>query len=408
MKLNEMREERAKVIKAARDLLETAEKEKRDLTDEENGKYSELMNKQTDLRSKIDREEQLIEAERQLDMQHVPGEPVNPQDHRGMDNVPQETRISNALNAYFRGGQQALALHPEHARALQVTPDSSGGYLVMPEMFVNSLIKFVDDQVYMRQWGTVYSVPDSNSLGVPSLENDPADSNWTTELGTGSEDSTMSFGKRSLTPHPLAKRIKISDTLLRKVASAENLVRDRLGYKMAITQEKAFLTGSGASQPLGVFTADNNGIGTGRDVSTGNTTTSVTIDGLKEAKYTLKGQYWPSARWLGHRDLIKMVSKLKDGEGQYIWQEGAQAGEPDRLLGIPYAMSEFAPNTYTTGLYCAVLGSFQNYWIADSLGMRIQRLVELYAETNQVGLISRSETDGMPVLAEAFVRVTLA
>jgi hypothetical protein len=40
--------------------------------------------------------------------------------------------------------------------------------------------------------------------------------------------------------------------------------------------------------------------------------------------------------------------------------------------------------------------------------MEMQRLVELYAATNQIGFIGRKETDGMPVLAEAFVRVTLA
>ena len=39
--------------------------------------------------------------------------------------------------------------------------------------------------------------------------------------------------------------------------------------------------------------------------------------------------------------------------------------------------------------------------------MQVQRLVELYAETNQTGMIGRMESDGMPVLAEAFVRVQL-
>jgi len=39
--------------------------------------------------------------------------------------------------------------------------------------------------------------------------------------------------------------------------------------------------------------------------------------------------------------------------------------------------------------------------------MRIQRLNELYAATNQVGFISRLESDGMPVLEEAFARVKL-
>lgn len=219
----------------------------------------------------------------------------------------------------------------------------------------------------------------------------------------------MAFGKRNLEPHPLAKRILISNKLLRASAiQPESLVRSRLAYKFGITEEKAFLTGSGAQQPLGVFTASGDGISTSRDVSTGNSTTAFTFDGLKEAKYSLKGNYWPRARWIFHRDSVKMAAKLKDGEGRYIWEDSVRTGEPDRLLGFPVSMSEYAPNTFTTGLYVGIVGDFSQYWIADALMMAVQRLIELYAATNQVGFIGRLETDGMPVLEEAFARVTLA
>jgi Phage capsid family len=69
-----------------------------------------------------------------------------------------------------------------------------------------------------------------------------------------------------------------------------------------------------------------------------------------------------------------------------------------------------APNSSqaSTGEYVGLLGDFSHYWIADALSMQIQRLNELYAETNQVGFIGRLETDGAPVLEEAFVRVKLA
>ncbi len=110
---------------------------------------------------------------------------------------------------------------------------------------------------------------------------------------------------------------------------------------------------------------------------------------------------------LSARDVLAVIAKLKDGEGQYLWRESVRAGEPDRLLNLPVMMSEYAPNTLTTAQYVGALGDFSHYWIADALDMQIQRLVELYAETNQTGFIGRKETDGMPVLAEAFVRVKL-
>ena len=215
--------------------------------------------------------------------------------------------------------------------------------------------------------------------------------------------------RRELRPHPQAQFIKVSNTLLRQaILGADALVRDRLAYKMSIVEENAFMNGTGAQQPLGIFVASANGISTGRDVSTGNTTTELRTDNLKEVKYTLKQQYRANCTWIFHCSSIKMLAKLKDGEGRYIWQPAITAGTPDRLEGYPIYESEYAPSTFTTKLYLGILGDFSYYWIADALDMTIQKLVELYAATNQVGFISRSETDGMPVHETAFVRVKLA
>jgi HK97 family phage major capsid protein len=59
-------------------------------------------------------------------------------------------------------------------------------------------------------------------------------------------------------------------------------------------------------------------------------------------------------------------------------------------------------------LYVGIIGDFSFYYIADSLQLEFQRLDELYAGNSQVGFIARLESDGMPVLEEAFARVKLA
>jgi HK97 family phage major capsid protein len=74
---------------------------------------------------------------------------------------------------------------------------------------------------------------------------------------------------------------------------------------------------------------------------------------------------------------------------------------------VPVLVSEYAPNTFTTGLYLGLIGDLSYYWIADNMSMQIQRLVELGALTNQDYFIGRMKLDGMPVLEKAFVRVTL-
>jgi HK97 family phage major capsid protein len=423
-------EERANLINQARSLLEKAEGEDRDLTQEEQNTWDTLMTKADELRQRVDRLERQMELDQDVTQRHGPmplhtvqdlqtdvaTEDINPilRAYFGIQESEAEQRLRARQFATFRhflphwvsGDWRAMT--GEELRALQADLDVSGGYLRPPEQFINELIKAVDDMAYIRQWANTFTVTSAESLGVPTLETDPADANWTSELATGSEDSSMAFGKRQLAPKPLAKRIKISRKLIRAVPNAEQLVRDRLAYKFGITFEKACLTGSGANGPLGVFTASSDGISTGRDVSTGNTTSEPRFDGLIEAKYTLKQNYWPQARWMFHRDAVKIIAKLKDGEGQYLWRESVRVGEPDRILSFPVAMSEYAPNTFTTGLYVGILGDFRNYWIADALTLQFQVLQELYAESNQVGLIGRLESDGMPVLEEAFVRVKLA
>jgi HK97 family phage major capsid protein len=293
--------------------------------------------------------------------------------------------------------------HFNELRALQMDLDTAGGFLVTPQQFAAELIAVVDDLVFIRQNATVITLTSAATLGVPSRDVDIADSDWTSELNTGNEDTALAFGKRELSPHPLAKRIKVSNKLLRAGAlDVESIVRDRLAYKFAITQEKAFQVGDGVQKPLGLFTANTgNGISTARDTQTGSAT-NFTADGLITAKYNLKPQYWPNARWLFHRFAIAKIRQLKDTNGQYLW---APSGIGQAILEQPYDVSEYTPSTFTTGLYVGMLGDFSFYWIVDALSMQLQRLVELYAANNQTGFIARAELDGAPVLEEAFVRL---
>lgn len=403
-RLKELREQRARIVAEMRSILDAAEKEKRSPTAEETAKHDQLFGKTEELRTAIAAEERQIELDRDVaarsDEESRAKAPAKSAD------AAAELRMKG-FRSWLTGSSAGEGL--SEFRALSVGTDIEGGFLVTPEQFVAQLIKSVDNLVTIRRRATVIPVASAKSLGVPTLDADPADADWTTELQTGNEDSTMAFGKRVLNPHPFAKRIKVSNDLLRKsMLPAEQIVMQRLAYKFAVTEETAFMTGSGVARPLGVFTASVDGISTGRDVSAGNTSTSIGFDGLIGAKYAVKSQYWAKASWIFHRDAMAQISKLKDGDGQYVWRQSVREGEPDMVLGHPIDISEYAPSTFTTGLYVGLFGDFSFYWIADAMSMQMQRLSELYAETNQTGFIGRQEVDGMPVLAEAFARVKLA
>ena len=420
-RVKELTFEKRQLVKEAHDILDAAEAEDRDLVQEEENRWKELNKAIDDIDRRAGRHERIANLESTMSQSRgttaAGREPVEaataPAGERQQPDPQQEAR--QAFRKFLSHGYAPL--NAAEQRALQMDSDVVGGFLVAPQDFVTRLIKFIDDFVYIRSLATTMQVTNAESLGVPSLDTDPADSDWTAEIATGGEDSALRVGKRELRPHPLAKRIKISNKLLRaSTMDPESLVVSRLGYKFAITQEKAFLTGTGANQPLGLFTASSLGIDTSRDVSTGNTTTAIGADGLLEAKFKLKAPYWTRGVWLFHRDAVKQIRKLKDGNGQYLWAPGiagarvgdVAAGLPNTILDQPYYISEYVPNTFTTGLYVGLFGDLSFYWIADALSLQIQRLVELYAEANQVGLIGRLETDGMPTLAEAFARVALA
>ena len=431
MKTKEKQEQRAKLITDARALLDKAEQENRDLTSDEQKSYDKMLDDATSLKASIDREIRLAELERD-NLEKRGGErpktetaSTEPNEEvlktlptlalrnhfrkspRVTDRYAAEFRHYLATGAFDRNVLEVGGSNPEY-RDLDATVGTSAAFLRAPIQMVQTLIKKVDDLVFIRGLATKYQVPSAATLGVPTLTANADDNDWTAELATGSNDAGLAFGRRELHPQPLAKRIKISNTLLRTaVIDAESEVLNRLAYSRAITQEKAFMTGDGVKKPLGVFTASADGISTGRDV-TAASTTAIAFDDLIAMKYNQKQQYWKDMQWIFHRDALKQISKLKDGDGQYLWQQSRQAGQPDMLLGLPFLMSEYAPNTFTTGLYVGLLGVFSFYWVADSLDLQIQRLVELYAESNQTGYITRQETDGAPVLEEAFSRLKLA
>lgn len=301
------------------------------------------------------------------------------------------------------------------SRAYQSENPAGGGFAVLPEQLVGEFLTLMKDKTFMRQNAHILSVPRAESLGIPAIDTDPSDTDWTAELGTGSEETTAALGKRELRPWPMAKRIKLSKKLLRQVPDFTGVIMDRLTYKAAITEEKGFLTGNGVSQPLGVFTASVDGIPTTQDVSTA-TTGVIVADDLINVKYSLKQQYAGKSAWIINRALVKAIRQLKDTTNNYIWTtavgpvgglgpgNGLQ-GTPETLLGQPVYMSEYAPSATTSGSYLAVFGDLDFYWIADALDMQIDVLYELYAEKNQMGYILRKETDGMPVMAEAFARL---
>lgn len=387
-----------------RGLIDLADEEKRDMTPEEEQRYSKMEKDYDALETKTERMERSLKREERAQESSNEGHQEDPEERAGGDQ--DEERRDAVFERFLRNGIQGLAAEE---RDMLAGDDVSGGYLVTPQKFVNSILKAADDMVVIREMATIQTLTQASSLGVVKLDDDIDDWEWTTELKTGSDDSGLGFGKRELAPHPMAKRVKMSETLIRLSGrDVQGLVRSRMAHKLGVTMEKNYMTGNGVKKPLGLFVASSDGISTSRDVSTDMSATSPTADGLISVQGALKDAYQGKAEWLFHRDAITKIRKLKDTNGQYIWQPGLSQGTGNQILGKPYKTSEYAPNTFTTGQYVGMYGDFAYYWILDVMTMAIKVLKELYAEENKIGYIGRYEGDGQPVLEEAFCRVKLA
>ncbi len=426
--IRELKQQKVALFNQAKAIKDAADKEKRAMTQEEQNNWNAVMDKWTALKKDIDEREQLAAMESDIKTGEGRAIHADPGEGEGRAKGLDISRFPARYQPAMRELQQRgdFRMKPEYAgvmddflrdgilpnvnkRDLQLTEGPKGGYIAPPPQFVAGLLMAMDADLFFRQpgWATVITLNSTEGY-MASLDADPDDGEWTTEVRELTDDETMEFGQRELKPTRLAKGIKLSNDLLRLAPAAEDIALDRLRYKFGVTAEKAFFTGTGAKQPLGVYTASNDGIPTTRDVSTGNTTTAITLAGLTNAKYSLKNKYWREAKWVFHQDAVKQLAAIEDADGYPILSESVAAGEPDTLRGIPYYMSEFNPNTFTASQYVGILGAFRYYHIADSLTMTIQRLVELYSRTNQIGFHANMYTDGMPVLAEAFARVKLA
>lgn len=433
MTLLEKIAQRAALLKQARALIDQASAEKRDLTAEENANWDRAMNDFDKLDVEITKEEQELERRSKLAaaeerMRETRGRRTDPSPPS--DDPAAQTRASE-----FRARFEHLSEHefaplaarntPEYRRAynqytagmigmrefrdMQAGADIYGGYLLAPIQYVEKLIVFKNNLVFIRKLANKELVTSAQGLGAPSLDADLSAPVWTNEIATGNDDTSAHVGKRELFPHPLAKQVKISRKLMRvNAVNATELAMSRLSYQYAITEENTFLNGTGSNQPLGMFVQSPMGIDASRDITSG-VTASFNADDLVEMYYSLPQQYLDSEtlRWVMHRTMAKTARKLKDTEGQYIWSVALGVGRPSTLLGVEVCMSEYAPSSLTTGSYAMLFGDIAYYWIADSLNMTVQRLEELYAAQNQIGYIGRQETDGMPVLAAAFSRLKL-
>lgn len=388
-KILELRENRAKLWDSTKAFLDSKRNDNGLLSAEDTATYEKMEADVVNLGKEIDRLER--QAALDLELSKPTSSPITNNPNANIGDSKTGRASNEYKNAFWKvmRNKNSFDVH----NALQVGTDSEGGFLA-PDEFEKTLIESLTEQNIFRQLANVITTS-SGDKKIPVVAT-KGTASWVDEEGVIPE-SDDSFGQVSIGAYKLATMIKVSEELLNdSVFNLESYIAKEFARRIGSKEEEAFFIGDGIGKPTGIFNATG-GASLG---ITAASATAITIDEVMDLFYSLKSPYRKNGIFTMNDTTVKAIRKLKDGNGQYIWQPSITAGEPDTILNRPVKTSAYAPVLESAAKTIA-FGDFSYYWVADRQGRSFQRLNELYAATGQVGFKATQRVDGKLILPEA-------
>ena len=385
MNIVEMREKRTKLWATMEGFLDTHRNDMGVLSTEDDAVYANMEKEFEALSNEIRRQERRDAHEAEL------SKPINRPITEKPAAAPKADGVGRASNAY----KEDFGLHLRGKalvhNVLSTTPDEDGGFLV-PLEFERDIVKALDEENIIRRLAKVVTTYHERKIPV-ALGHSVAQ--WTTENSAYTE-SNPTFGQKQIDAYKLTDLCRVSVDLLKdSTFDIEAYLRQEFARAFGIAEEEAFCVGNGTTQPTGIFTENGGTVGV-----TAASATAITVDEIISLVHALKAPYRKNAKFLMNDATVALLRKLKDQNGQYLWQPSVQAGVPDRLLGYEIYTSPYVPVAQAGDLAIA-FGDLKNYWIGDRAGRTVQRLNELYATNGQIGYVATERVDGKVILPEA-------
>ena len=392
-KILALREKRAKAWDAAKAFLDTKRGNDGLISPEDETTYNKMEADVIALGKEIDRLEKqaILDAELNAPTANpLTGKPKLP-------NMEEKTgRASDEYKKAFWNAMRTRAgegLDVTIRNALQVGTDTEGGYLV-PDEFERTLIEALEEENIFRKLANVITTS-TGDRKIPVVAS-KGTASWVDEEGA-IPDSDDSFGQVSIGAYKLGTLIKVSEELLNdSVFNLEAYISKEFARRIGNKEEEAFFTGDASGKPTGILAATG---GAQLGVTTAGAT-AITFDEILDLFYSLKAPYRNKSVFVMNDATVKAIRKLKDGQGQYLWQPSLQAGTPDTILNRPIYTSAYVP-AIASAAKTIVFGDLSYYWVADRQGRVFKRLNELYAVTGQVGFVATQRVDGKLILPEA-------
>jgi HK97 family phage major capsid protein len=389
-----LQERRQKVWADAKALADKAADENRNFDGEEEKKWRELDSELDALDSRI---QDILKGEQRAkdaedSVARLAGKPVE----RGGGGPVGQTAEQEAeeLRKFLKGETRSYELALPNAVERRTLLDSN---TPLPTSFVGQLYKYLVDTSSIRQANpSVFSTSSGENLVVPRSTAEGA-AVWTGE-GAALTAGDPTLSSVTLGAYKVGKIIQLSSELLDdKGFDVVGFMAEHAGRNIGIAVDTAYVSGTGTNQPSGFIQAATVALtaATGTASTTGLPTSgaSVGADVLIDLFHSVIPQYRPRSSFLMNDSTIKVVRKLKDTTGQYLWQPALVAGQPDTILGRPVYAD---PNMDSIGVSKKPIafGDFGGYFIRDVTPLRFERSDDFAFGNDLISFRALYRTDG--------------
>jgi HK97 family phage major capsid protein len=306
-----------------------------------------------------------------------------------------------AVEHYIRYGNV-----PDKFRGLSEITDAEGGFLV-PVQKQRNLIENAYNMESVRTIAAVNRTA-SSSVSINGMTK-PAVS-WVGEKEDAST-TTVTFSELSINIHKLLTEVAVTNELLEDSSyDIWGKLTSEFGKVIAEAEDLAFTTGNGVKRPKGFMTdagilANFTKTGVAADIFDA---THNGIDALKDMMAALHVMYKRRAVFAMNSLTEAAFWKLKDADGQYLWQPPVQVGMPSVLLGKSVTIVEDM-DAIGANKFPIAFGDFSNYEIYDhSSGLVIKRLVERSSKSDETIFQIRKRVGGGVINSAAFRTLKVA
>lgn len=261
--------------------------------------------------------------------------------------------------------------------ALNKGTDSEGGYLA-PVEWDRTITDKLTLLSPMRQICRVQSI---STNGFKKLFNlGGTASGWVGETTARPNTAAATFAELTyatgeIYANPAATQQILDDSAI----NLESWIAGEVQTQFALQEGVAFLSGDGVNKPTGLLTYVTGGtnaaahpFGAIQVVNSG-AAASITSDAIIDMIYSLPSVFLGNARFIMNRTTQGVVRKLKDGQGNYLWQPSYVAGQPATLAGYPVTEIPDMPNVAANSLAIGFGDFNQGYLIVDRVGVRVLR-----------------------------------